>query len=128
MMKKFVIALSVLTLTLSAGAALACGDDGCSAGQCAVTEKGTKAHGDHAPAKPLTVKPGYTLATLSVDGMICVNCVNKVTATLKGLKGVDAVSVDLNDGKASIAYDKKAVEPAKLVEIVSKLGYKVKQI
>ena len=128
MMKKFVVALSALTLSLSAGAALACGDDGCSAEQCAITEKGSKAHGEHAAPKPVTVKPGYTLATLSVDGMICVNCVNKVTSTLKGLKGVDAVSVDLNTGKASISYDKKAVESAKLVEIVSKLGYKVKQI
>jgi copper chaperone CopZ len=127
-MKKFVVALSALMLSLSAGAALACGDDGCSAEQCAITEKGTKAHGDHAPAKAVTVKPGYTLATLSVDGMVCVNCVNKVTSTLKGMKGVDAVSVDLEAGKASVSYDKKAVEPAKLVEIVSKLGYKVKQI
>ncbi|MNF17090.1 Copper chaperone CopZ [compost metagenome] len=60
--------------------------------------------------------------------MVCINCVNKVTSTLKGMKGVDAVSVDLEAGKASVSYDKKAVEPAKLVEIVSKLGYKVKQI
>lgn len=129
MMKKFVVALSALTLSLSAGAALACGDDGCSAEQCAISEKGEKAHGEHAkPFKPVTVKPGYTLATLSVDGMVCVNCVNKVTSTLKGLKGVDAVSVDLDNGKASISYDKKAVAPAKLVESLSKLGYKVKQI
>jgi copper chaperone len=125
-MKKFAVALCALTLSLSAGAALACGDDGCAAEQCVVPEKSGKTHDDH--AKPVTVKPGYTLATLSVEGMICVNCVNRVTSTLQGVKGVDAVSVDLEDGKASISYDQKTVAPAKLVETVSKLGYKVKQI
>jgi copper chaperone CopZ len=128
MMKKFVVALSALTLSLSAGAALACGDGACDGESCALEAK-DKAHGEHvAPAKAVTVKPGYTLATFAVDGMVCINCANKVTATLKGIKGVDAVSVDLNAGKASVSYDKKAVEPAKVVEIVSKLGYKVKQI
>ncbi|GEM_PF-2387219 len=137
MMKKFVIALSALMLSLSAGAALACGDDGCSKEQCAISENGEKAHGekahgehaDHAKSvESVIVKPGYTLATLSVDGMICINCVNKVTAALEDVKGVDAVSVDLKAAKASISYDKKAVEPKKLVETLSKLGYKVKQI
>lgn len=128
MMKKFVVALSALTLSLSAGAAHACGDGACSGGTCALESK-DKAHGENIPAaKPVTVKPGFTLATFSVDGMVCINCANKVTSTLKGIKGVDAVSVDLNAGKASVSYDKKAIEPAKVVEIVSKLGYKVKQI
>lgn len=126
MMKKFAVALCALTLSLSAGVALACGDDGCSEAQCVVPEKGASVPGDH--AKPVTVKAGYTLATLSVEGMVCINCVNKVSSTLKGIKGVDAVSVDLEAGKASIAYDKKTVAPAKLVETVAKLGYTVKQI
>lgn len=126
MMKKFAVALCALTLSLSAGAAFACGDDGCSDAQCVVPEKGASVPGNS--VKPVTVKPGYTLATLSVEGMVCINCVNKVSATLKGVKGVDAVSVDLEAGKASVSYDTKAVAPAKLVETVSKLGYKVKQI
>lgn len=126
MYKKFVIAMSALTLSLSAGAALACGDDGCSAEQCALP---AEAQGlQESGVKPVTVKAGYTLATLSVDGMVCVNCVNKVVATLKGIEGVDDVSVDLGAGKASISYDQKAVEPSKLVELVSQLGYKAQQI
>jgi len=128
MMKKFVVALSALTLSLSAGAALACGDGACSGETCALESK-DKAHGENIPAaKPLTVKPGFTLATFAVDGMVCVNCVNKVTSTLKGIKGVDAVSVDLNAGKASISYDQKTVKPAQVLEVVSKLHYKFKQI
>ena len=128
MMKKLVVAMSALMLSLSAGAALACGDGACDGGSCALEAK-DKVGGKEVPAaKPVTVKPGFPLATFSVDGMICVNCVNKVTATLKGIKGVDAVSVDLNAGKASVSYDKKADQPAQVAEIVSKLGYKVKQI
>lgn len=125
-MKKFLIALSVLTLSLSAGAALACGDDGCDKSECSLSEQTTKMKAE--PAKPVTVKPGFTLATLSVEGMICGNCVQKVTGILKGMDGVDAVSVDLKSGKASVSYNQKTVETKKLVEAVSKLGYKVKQI
>ena len=54
MLKKFVVALSALTLSLSAGAALACGDDACGGESCALEAK-DKAHGEHVDAEALLV-------------------------------------------------------------------------
>lgn len=121
MMKKFVVALSALTLSLSAGAALACGEGSCDGGTCSL--EATDKAGGAPEAKPLSIKPGFTLATFKVDGMVCVNCANKVSATLKAIKGVDDVSVDLNAGKAAISYDQKLVNTEEVLKAVSKLHY-----
>ncbi len=42
--------------------------------------------------------------TLKIGGMHCKHCSAKVEATLKAVKGVKKVAVDLEKGSASVAY------------------------
>lgn len=58
--------------------------------------------------------------TLQIKGMTCEHCVHAVTKALKGVAGVDSVSVDLGAGRARIDG---AADPASLVRAVEKQGY-----
>lgn len=58
--------------------------------------------------------------TLQIKGMTCEHCVQAVTQALKGVAGVDSVSVDLGAGRARIDG---AADPASLVRAVEKQGY-----
>lgn len=61
------------------------------------------------------------VATIEVKGMTCGGCVNSVTKALQAVPGVEAADVSLEkqqavvtfeDGKASVADLKRAVEDA----------------
>lgn len=61
--------------------------------------------------------------TLQIKGMTCDHCVHAVTRALKGVAGVEKVSVDLGAGRAQVDG---AADPASLVRAVEKQGYEVK--
>lgn len=61
---------------------------------------------------------------LSVEGMHCGSCAQKITAKLSALPGVTAVAVDHQTGSAQVAYDPSKVKPEALVEAVKAAGYK----
>jgi copper chaperone len=62
--------------------------------------------------------------TLSVKGMTCAGCENKVIEALKSDKGViKVVSVDYKTGKAIVCYDPEKVEQGKLAALVTNAGY-----
>lgn len=62
---------------------------------------------------------------LSIGGMTCINCQNKIEQALKRVDGVEEVSVSYKDGIARFAYDSDIVSLEKIVSIIEELDYKV---
>lgn len=67
-----------------------------------------------------------TRVALTVTGMHCGSCADKVATALQGVEGVKAAAVDIATGKAEIVYDSAKVNQARLLTAVSELGYGVK--
>jgi copper chaperone CopZ len=63
--------------------------------------------------------------TLSVEGMMCQHCVSHVKKALEGVKGVTAVSVDL-DAKTATVDALSSVSVDVLVAAVKDAGYECK--
>ena len=61
---------------------------------------------------------------LSIDGMTCSACSNGLEHYLNKQKGIKNASVNLVLANASIEYDEKIVDIAKLEEFVKKAGFK----
>ncbi len=64
-----------------------------------------------------------TKVALTVAGMHCGSCSEKVTAKLSTVPGVTAAAVDYQNGVAQVAYDPKVVKPEALVEAVKAAGF-----
>lgn len=67
-----------------------------------------------------------TKLTLSVEGMSCGDCANKVVAALGGVPGVVASAVDYQTGRTEVAFDAAKVKPEALISAIQKVGYKAK--
>jgi copper chaperone CopZ len=83
-------------------------------GQTTIKEKNSKTEGT---ATKSQVK-------MSVEGMTCMNCVNKVKNSIENLKGVEKVKVSLEDKLAIVTYVTSKIEPEKIQEAVNKTGFK----
>ena len=59
---------------------------------------------------------------LKVEGMTCEHCVKRVEKALRGVSGVEKVSIDLSINETVVTGD---VERAKLIEAVKAAGYSV---
>jgi len=64
-------------------------------------------------------------ATLNVSGMTCQGCVASVTRVLKAVPGVSDVSVTLQPGRATVAYDAGRTTLPALTAAVEDAGYEV---
>lgn len=129
-MKTFAIVIAALAVSLSATQAFACGNDK-AACKVACADHKVKAGGGQAKpaaAKPAAKKDACMLSTnLEVMGMECQSCADKVTAELKGLKGVEAVTVDYEKGTASVDYCSHELKDTKaLIGAVQKAGFEAK--
>jgi Cu+-exporting ATPase len=60
---------------------------------------------------------------LSVKGMGCMACVNKVEQALQQTTGVVSVKVDLQAAEAEVFYQPQQVEIAQLIQAVKASGY-----
>lgn len=62
--------------------------------------------------------------TLSIDGMSCEHCAERVAEALEGVEGVTQVTVDLDAGEATVmAADH--VSRDRLAETVDEAGYEL---
>lgn len=61
---------------------------------------------------------------LSVRGMTCNHCTDKVKAALEGVPGVTKADVNLEKNEATVTYDKGKTSPEALVKAVEKAGFK----
>ena len=64
--------------------------------------------------------------TLTVEGMMCKNCVAHVQKALEGVKGVASVSVDL-ESKTATVDALSSVSVNTLIEAVTAAGYECKE-
>ncbi len=61
---------------------------------------------------------------LTVSGMHCEGCVNRVTRFLKKERGVTACTVNLETGIAEVSFDPARSNEKRLIAAVKKAGYK----
>lgn len=79
--------------------------------------------------------PGHTLAVTSaavktervliaVEGMSCTSCASGIKAMLKRTPGVVSAEVSFERREAVVDYEAEQTSPEKIVEAITKLGYK----
>ena len=64
---------------------------------------------------------------LSIEGMMCQNCVKHVTHALEGVSGATDVSVSLEENKARVNVPESVSDDA-LKTAIADAGYEVKEI
>lgn len=62
-----------------------------------------------------------------IEGMSCMHCAQKVETTLKSIKGVKQVTVNLEDKKAIVVM-KQEISNETLKNAIEELGFEVKKI
>lgn len=127
-MNKFAIAFAAVALSLSATQAWACGDDEAACKVTCADHKVSAGGGKAAAAKPAAKKAACMRSTrFEVMGMECQSCVDKVSSELKAVKGVEAVSVDLDKGQATVEYCSDELKDTHaLIDAVHKAGFEAK--
>lgn len=104
----------VLTgLLVTTNVAFACGGKAC--GHCDEASS-------HASVEDISKAAGTHVA-LSVTGMKCGACSKKITAALKAIEGVNAVSVDHETGKAEVAFDEAKTNTDAMIAAIQKLSF-----
>ncbi len=63
--------------------------------------------------------------TIKISGMACMHCVNSVKEALASANGIKDVTVDLQNGIATVTTDK---DDAFLSDIITTLGFEVEYI
>jgi len=66
-----------------------------------------------------------TEVTLKVEGMSCNHCVQSVERSVGELAGVEAVKVNLAEGKVAVKFDEAKVTRAQIEEVIDDQGYTV---
>jgi P-type Cu+ transporter len=61
----------------------------------------------------------------NVEGMTCSACSSAIERSMKKQLGVEAVSVNLTTKQAVALYDPKVIDPDKMDQVITKLGYQV---
>lgn len=62
---------------------------------------------------------------LSIGGMTCINCQNKIEKELKYTEGIVDTSVSYTNDTADIVYDPAKISPEEITAVIEKLGYAV---
>ncbi len=65
--------------------------------------------------------------TISISGMSCINCQNKIEKALRKAKGIEQVSVSYEKGTASIRYDADKISQQDIEAIIKAAGYEVRK-
>ena len=61
--------------------------------------------------------------TLSISGMSCISCQNKIEKALRKKKGIESVSVRYETGTAEIEYEDKKISLKEIERIIQDAGY-----
>ncbi len=61
---------------------------------------------------------------LKIQGITCINCVNKIEASLRTVKGVTDVSIDQKKGSATVTHDDSVSNKEDLIRAVVDVGFR----
>lgn len=64
-----------------------------------------------------------TKTTVSIEGMSCGHCVNRVKKALDSLAGV--AGSEVNIGSATVSYDESSISDAEIIAAIEKAGYRI---
>lgn len=121
----------VLALSLALSTALACPGDDASHTAAATTATSGEKSGCPLSASASTVAAlpaDGTHGFLTVSGMHCGTCADKVHAALLAVPGVKGAKVDLATKRVEVAYDAASTNMDKLVAAVDKTGQFTAQV
>ena len=62
---------------------------------------------------------------ITIEGMTCVNCENKIEEKLKETKGIQSATASYNTGKANVVFDNEQIQKQEIIEVIERLGYQV---
>jgi Cu+-exporting ATPase len=62
-------------------------------------------------------------ADLSLAGMTCNACARRIERRLTSAEGVQSASVNFATARARVEYDRRATQPARLIETIEEIGY-----
>jgi len=62
---------------------------------------------------------------LKIDGMTCGGCAKSVARALTALPGVSKAEVSLEQAQATVEFDPRRVDPARLAEAVEDAGFSI---
>lgn len=71
-----------------------------------------------------TATAANAVAILKTDGMTCLSCSEKISSTLKRVKGVAACEVNIEDGRLTVGFDDQLTSADQLAAQVSSIGFK----
>jgi Cu+-exporting ATPase len=78
------------------------------------------------PSSQIKTKPlNIERISLPVEGMTCASCVSRVEKTLAKFEGVNDVSVNLANEKASFSFDPDKIDFKDLAKTIADAGYKL---
>jgi Cu+-exporting ATPase len=63
--------------------------------------------------------------TISISGMHCASCAQKIESNLRKLKGVKSANVNLATERATLEFNEKTINEDKIISVIEKLGYGV---
>lgn len=63
--------------------------------------------------------------TFNVQGMSCGHCVKAVETAVQKLKGIEEVSVNLENAQATVSFDEAQVSANSIKEAIEDQGYDV---
>ena len=63
---------------------------------------------------------------ITIEGMICTSCANSIKAALKRTPGVISADVSFERREAIVEYDSDQTSRDKIIEAITKLGFKAK--
>ena len=64
-------------------------------------------------------------AKISIGGMTCISCQNKIEKKLRNTEGVKSATVSYSEGTADVTYDTGVITFKDICAIIGKLGYKI---
>jgi len=64
-------------------------------------------------------------ATISISGMHCASCAQKIESNLRKLKGVKSANVNIATERATVEFNEKTTSEDKITDLIEKLGYEV---
>ena len=70
---------------------------------------------------------GMENITLTINGMKCTGCSQRVERALKNTDGIKDASVDLDSRKAKISYNKDEISVQQICETITDVGFEVEE-